>query len=130
MTQAAAARQPQGARTVRSKSPQEPDPIAAVTGAVRWLGEKLAIRYAGPFMAVVLSVAVIFVGLFYVRTRMQLVQIGYEISGLETKNRDLRKRVGELELEIASLQSPSELEKKAAKIGLVFPPMGRVLNVP
>lgn len=130
MMQPATPRHNPGARTVKSSAPGEFALIAAVTGAVRWLGDKLAIRYAGPFLAVVLSVAVVLVGLFYVRTRMQLVQIGYEISGLETKNRDLKKRVGELELEIASLQSPSELEKKAAKIGLGFPPMGRVVNVP
>lgn len=117
-------------RPVRSAGDEEASPRAVLTGITRWVGEKLSIRYAGPFMAVVLSVAVVLIGLFYVRTRMQLVQLGYEISRLETKNRELKKRLGELELEIASLQSPAELEKKAAQIGLSFPPIGRVVHVP
>jgi cell division protein FtsL len=61
---------------------------------------------------------------------MQLVQIGYEISSLENENGDLKKRKRELLLEIASLQSPQELEKKAGKIGLVLPAMGKVVHVP
>lgn len=89
-----------------------------------------AIRRSGPFTALVLSAAVLFVGLFYVWTRMQIVQIGYEISAVESKNKELKKRIQELTLEISSLESPSELEKKAAKMGLVFPEMGKVVHVP
>ena len=92
--------------------------------------DRSGIRRASPFMVVALSAAVLFVGLFYVWTRMQLVQIGYEISSLETKNNDLKKRKRELLLEIASLQSPHELESKAVKNGLVFPAVGKVVHVP
>lgn len=81
-------------------------------------------------MVVVVSAAILFVGLFYVWTRMQLVQVGYEIAGLENKNNDLKNRKRELLLEIASLQSPRELEGKAAKYGLVFPARGKVVHVP
>jgi len=89
-----------------------------------------AVRRAALFTAVVLSAAVLFVGLFYVWTRMQIVQIGYEISTLEDKNKDLKNRKRELMLEMASLQSPGELEKKAGKLGLVFPAVGKVVHVP
>ncbi len=85
---------------------------------------------AAPFMAVVLSAAVLCVGLFYVWTRMQIVQLGYEISTLEVKNRELKDRKKELMVEMASLQSPKELEKKARKLGLVFPAMEKVVHVP
>ncbi|AFM27322.1 septum formation initiator [Desulfomonile tiedjei] len=88
------------------------------------------IRRASPAMVMALSVAILFVGLFYVWTRMQLVQIGYQISSAENKNNDLKKRKRELLLEIASLQSPRELENKASKIGLVFPSVGKVIHVP
>ncbi|MBI4964754.1 MAG: septum formation initiator family protein [Desulfomonile tiedjei] len=81
-------------------------------------------------MAIIIAAAVLVIGMFYVWHRMQLVQIGYEISSLEEKNRDLKKRTRELTLEISSLQSPGELEKKAAKQGLVSPPMDRVVHVP
>ena len=59
-----------------------------------------------------------------------MVEIGYEISSLENRNRDLKKRVNELMLEIASLESPGDLEKKASRMGLVFPPVGKVVHVP
>lgn len=85
---------------------------------------------AGHLMAIVIAAAVLIIGMSYVWHRMQLVQIGYEISSLEEKNRDLKKRSRELMLEISSLQSPGELEKKAAKQGLVVPPRDRVVHVP
>jgi cell division protein FtsL len=89
------------------------------------------IRRVGVFAAMLAAVAMLFVGLFYVWTRMQLVQIGYEISAMESKSRELKKRKQELLLEIASLQSPEELAAKAKKTaGLVFPPMGKVVHVP
>jgi cell division protein FtsL len=97
---------------------------------VRTAADRTGIRRMGPFIGVVLSAAVLFVGLFYVWTRMQMVQIGYEISRTESKNRELQKRMRELTLEIASLQSPAELEKKASKIGLTLPPMDKVIHVP
>jgi cell division protein FtsL len=97
---------------------------------VRAITDTMSVRRVGPFMAVVLSAAVLFVGLYYVWTRMQMVQTGYEISNLERKNRELKKRTRELLLEIASLQSPEELEKKASKIGLALPEMGKVVHVP
>jgi cell division protein FtsL len=92
--------------------------------------QRVRIVGPGPVLIVALSGAILCVGFFYVWTRMQLVQIGYEISSLENKNNDLKKRKRELLLEIASLQSPQELEKKADKIGLVLPAMGKVVHVP
>jgi len=85
---------------------------------------------ASHLAAVILAAAVLIIGMFYVWHRMQLVQIGYEISSLEEKNRELKKRSRELMLEISSLQSPGELEKKAAKHGLAVPPRDRVVHVP
>ncbi len=88
------------------------------------------LRRAVPLIVVVASVFLLFVGLFYVRTRMQIVQIGYDISELESKNKELGNRKRELLLEVASLQSPEEIEKKARKQGLVIPSLDRVVHVP
>ncbi|MEW6531515.1 MAG: septum formation initiator family protein [Thermodesulfobacteriota bacterium] len=86
---------------------------------------------AGMILASVLVVWLLCMGLFYVWTRMQLVELGYQIAALEKKNEELKKRQRELSVEIASLQSPSELEKQARKrAGLVFPAVGRVVHVP
>lgn len=113
------------------------DHARATTTADDWYGRisRLAagsaeFRLSAPFLALVVSAAVIVVGLFYVWTRMQVVQIGYEISRFEEKNKELQNRKRELLLEIASLQSPAELQQKALKQGLRFPDMGRVLHVP
>jgi cell division protein FtsL len=112
-------------------TPQKTFPVTGTLAhAWRGVAGRAGIQRAGAFMAVVLCAAVLFVGLYYVWTRMQMVQIGYEISTLEQKNRQLKKRARELMLEIASLQSPGELEKKATKIGLTLPAMGNVVHVP
>lgn len=85
----------------------------------------------GAIIAVGLMAWLLFMGLFYVRTRMQFVQISYETADLEKKNKALQERKQELLLEIASLQSPGELEAQARqKAGLVFPAMGKVVHVP
>ena len=85
----------------------------------------------GAIIAVGLVAWLLFMGLFYVRTRMQFVQISYEVADLEKKNKGLQERKQELLLEITSLQSPGELEAQARqKAGLVFPTMGKVVHVP
>jgi len=85
---------------------------------------------ASHLVAIIIAATVLIIGMFYVWHRMQLVQIGYEISSLEEKNRELKKRSRELMLEISSLQSPGELERKAARHGLVVPSRDRVVHVP
>ncbi|MBM3298950.1 MAG: septum formation initiator family protein [Deltaproteobacteria bacterium] len=102
-------------------------PVAGVFGS-RLHG--FEVRRAATFLAVVVCASTLLVGLFYVWTRMQIVQKGYELSALEAKNEELKNRKRELLLEIASLQSPGELEKKARKLGLVTPAMGKVVHVP
>jgi cell division protein FtsL len=88
------------------------------------------IAATGTLIAIMVAILLLGGGLFYVWHRMQLVQIGYEISSLEEKNRDLKKRKRELMLEIASLQSPAELEKKALQNGLIVPSRDKVVHVP
>jgi len=88
------------------------------------------VRGAGLFIAALIFIAVMVVGLFYVRTRMTLVEIGYGVSSLEKKNRDLKKRATELALKVAFLESPGDLEKKASKVGLVLPSVEKVVHVP
>ena len=99
----------------------------AVSSYVR----RLRLGSGGALTAIALVASLLFVGLFYVWTRMQLVQIGYRIAELEKKNNALKNRKRELLLEIASVQSPGELERQArTKAGLVFPGIGKVVHVP
>jgi len=83
-----------------------------------------------PYCIVITLLIFLLVGLFNVWTRMALVQLGYEISALESKNKELKGRVRELSLELSSLESPVEIEKKATKQGLRMPSVGRIIHVP
>ncbi len=86
---------------------------------------------AGAIIVVMLVVWLLSIGLFYVWTRMQVVQVGYRIFELEKKNKALQERKRELTVEIASLESPGELESQAIRrAGLVAPSMGKVIHVP
>lgn len=82
------------------------------------------------FIGVSALIVSLFVGFFYVWNRMKIVQVGYEIAELEKKNKELKNRKRELLLEMASLESPGELEKKASRQGLRFPSIGKVIHVP
>jgi|GEM_PF-769214 len=86
---------------------------------------------AGALVALGLVGLLLSGGLFYVWTRMQLVEIGYEIADREKANNALKNRKRELLVEISSLQNPADLEKQAReRAGLVFPDMGKVVHVP
>jgi cell division protein FtsL len=105
--------------------------IALLVGRIRQFTiRRAALLKDAPIMAVVLSLAVLCVGLFFVWTRMQIVQVGYDISTLEVANKELKERKRELMVEIAAMQSPKELEKKARKHGLIIPDMTKVVHVP
>ena len=51
--------------------------------------------------------------LFYVWSRVQMVQLGYELTTLQRQSDDLNKQISNLELEIAKLKSPKRLEEFA-----------------
>ena len=80
---------------------------------------------------VILLIVITVSALFAVWSRVRNVQMGYEIASLEKENRVLKQRKRELLLEIASLQSPGELERQARqKAKLVVPPISKVVHVP
>lgn len=51
--------------------------------------------------------------LFYVWSRVQVVQLGYELTTLKRQTEDLNKQASNLELDIAKLKSPERLEDVA-----------------
>ncbi|MFH0958886.1 MAG: hypothetical protein V1897_09310 [Pseudomonadota bacterium] len=88
------------------------------------------LRGFAPYCLVLALLVLLLMGLFNVWTRMDQVQLGYEISNLQTKNKEIRDRARELSLELSSLESPVELEKMAKKQGLRLPSVGRIIHVP
>lgn len=62
--------------------------------------------------------------LFYVWSRVQVVQLGYELTAMKHDAQELSKQVSNLEMEIAQLKSPKRLEEMAKqKLGMT-PPSG------
>lgn len=53
--------------------------------------------------------------LFYVWSRVQVVQIGYDVSKIKGEAQELQKQVSMLEMDLARLKSPARLEEVAKK---------------
>ncbi|PIR17656.1 MAG: cell division protein FtsL [Deltaproteobacteria bacterium CG11_big_fil_rev_8_21_14_0_20_49_13] len=51
--------------------------------------------------------------LFYVWSRVQMVQLGYEVTTLKSQTNELNKQISNLDVEIAKLKSPKRLKEIA-----------------
>jgi len=58
-------------------------------------------------------------GCLYIHLQNKLVLLGYSINKAMREKEDLSKKIESLKQEIASLKSPSSLEKKAKALGLI-----------
>lgn len=75
------------------------------------------IRQAMSLLAVIVLVA-----LFLVWARLQVIQLGYEVSRMRKEVRELSQHRDLLEAEVASLKSPSRLEEIAVgRFGMRLP---------
>ena len=77
------------------------------------------IRQAMSLLAVIVLVA-----LFLVWARIQVIQLGYEVSRLRKEVRDLGQRRDLLEADVAKLKSPERLEASATGLFGMRSPMG------
>ncbi len=72
----------------------------------------------------------LFLSLFVVWSRLQVVHLEYEISSLESRVREATQDVQRLRLEAASLRSPARIEQVAqSRIGLRLPTPDQVIPV-
>jgi len=77
------------------------------------------------FLAILLTVS-----LFFVWSRLQLVNLQYEISKVESRLREAQREVRCLRLEAASLRHPGRIEEVAKKsLGLRNPSPAQVVYV-
>ncbi|WP_291318159.1 cell division protein FtsL [Desulfuromonas sp.] len=77
------------------------------------------------FVAILLAVS-----LFFVWSRLQVINLEYEISSLEGRLRGLQQDSRQLRLEEASLRSPARIEQVALnKLGLRMPNPSQVITV-
>ena len=77
------------------------------------------------FIAVLLAIS-----LFFVWSRLQVVNLEYDLSRLESRQRDLQQEGRKLRLESASLRHPGRIEQVArAQMGLQLPTPAQVIAV-
>lgn len=63
--------------------------------------------------------------LFCVWTRVKVVQVGYEMSGLQREAKEMLAKINNLDLELERLKSPGRLQKVAAEFLKMHPPSGK-----
>lgn len=81
--------------------------------------------HAFTFIAILLVVS-----LFFVWSRLQVVNLEYNISSLESRVRDLSQETKRLKLEAASLRNPVRIEQAAqSELGLRLPTPEQIIIV-
>lgn len=72
-------------------------------------------------VAILVMIFLVF-GLFYVWSRVQVVQIRYDLGEIQKRNAQLQEQVQRLETEVVRLKSPQRLEVFAKEgLGMVLP---------
>lgn len=74
--------------------------------------------------AMSLAAVILIVALFLVWARIQVIQLGYEVSKMRKETRDLAQQRDLLEAEVASLKSPTRLAEIAVQHFGMRLPMG------
>ncbi|MFH1874271.1 MAG: cell division protein FtsL [Pseudomonadota bacterium] len=75
------------------------------------------VRFFSAIMLVVIVLALV-----YVWTRIQVVQLGYDVSGLTSEVKELNQQKSILQAEVAKLRSPARLDEIArTKLGMRLP---------
>jgi cell division protein FtsL len=74
--------------------------------------------------AMSLAAVILIVALFLVWARIQVIQLGYEVSRIRKNTRDLAQQRDLLEAEVASLKSPKRLSEIASQVFGMRLPMG------
>jgi cell division protein FtsL len=102
---------------------------------ILWTGEDSKARSKGnklnlPILFTLLMLFVIGGSLFYVWSRVQVIQLGYEISNALKEERALTEANKKLRLEIATLKSYARIEKFATdELGMAKPRPEQVIVI-
>jgi cell division protein FtsL len=79
-------------------------------------------RYIGQVMMLIFII--IGAALIFVWTRIQVIQLGYEVSKLRKETTDLLEQKAKLEAEVAALRAPQRLEGYATSLFGMRLPLG------
>jgi cell division protein FtsL len=93
-------------------------------------GGKAAAKFRLMFFFTLFMLLLIGGSLFYVWSRIQVIQLGYEISNALKEERTYNGANKKLRLEIATLKSYARIEKLAAEeLGMIKPKPGQVIVI-
>ena len=80
---------------------------------------------------VLIVAALVFFSLLFVWSRLEVVQIGYEISHANMVYQNFNKENQQLRVEVASLKSPSRIEEIAqSRLDLIHPTHEQIIIIP
>lgn len=109
------------ARPIPTFSAVRRQPVAPKSAAVR----RRHIRH----VATLVAVAIVF-SLLFVWVRIQVIQLGYEVSRLRRETTELAEQKNRLEAEVAILKAPSRLETIAKeRFGMRLPQGNEIVFV-
>ena len=100
------------------------------------LGQQIVKEKAVPWKPgfkyhLLIVIALVFCSLLFVWSRLEVVQIGYEISRADKVYQDLIKENQCLRVEVASLKSPSRIEEIAKnRLGFINPRHEQIIIIP
>ena len=68
--------------------------------------------------------------IFYIWSRVQIVQVGYEINSLKNNQRQLAEENKRIQMEVSTLKSPQRLQKLVSeKMGMHAPRSDQIQNL-
>jgi cell division protein FtsL len=100
------------------------------------LGEQIVLERAVPWKHdvknyLLVVATLVFFALLFVWSRLEVIQMGYALSQSNQVYENLVKENQCLRVEVASLKSPSRIEKLAKeKLGLINPTQGKIILIP
>jgi cell division protein FtsL len=82
------------------------------------------------FKLLILGAFVVFLSLFYIWSRVQIVSLGYQINELKKVQADLKNNNKLLQMELALLKSPTRLQQIASeKLQMKIPSQDRIIEI-
>lgn len=116
-------------RTMRMTSVALPRPLSLANQRAYTKREAAKSRFAWGLLLVV--VILVGLSLVYIRSRVAVVRLGYEIRGLEHEYQGLKGEQEKLKVELATLKAPERIEFLAKNhLGMAEAPPHHVIFLP
>ena len=79
-------------------------------------------------LTAICAVCLVVVALVVVAVRVHQVRLAYQLDGLRAERTRVETRIGQLEVQLATLRSPQRVESQARRLGMTVPAPQQVMN--